>query len=249
MNSFIAWVGGKKILRKEIVKRFPSNYAEYKYVEVFGGAGWVLFYKDISKFEVYNDINGELVNLFRCVKYHPEALEKELEFILNSREVFNRFKTCNFEHMTDIQRAARYLYLIRASYSAKMGSFGVKSRDILNIEVLNNVHKRLSGTVIENKSFPDIIKYFNKEDVLLYLDPPYHNTEYFYDTGKFDFNEEKHILLRDMLEEFKGKFILSYNDDEFVKDLYKDFKIDVVSRPNNLLCTRKEFKELIIRNY
>ena len=144
--------------------------------------------KDISEFEVYNDINGELVNLFRCVKYHPEALEKEFEFILNSREVFNRFKTCNFEHMTDIQRAARYLYLIRASYSAKMGSFGVKSRDILNMEVLKNVHKRLSKTVIENKSFPDIIKYFNKEDVLLYLDPPYHNTEYFYDTGKFDFN-------------------------------------------------------------
>ena len=52
-----------------------------------------------------------------------------------------------------------------------------------------------------------------------------------------------------MLEEFKGKFILSYNDDEFIRDLYKNFKIDAVSRPNNLSCTRKEFKELIIRNY
>ena len=89
MDSFIAWVGGKKLLRKEIVSRFPEKFN--RYVEVFGGAAWVLFYKEVSKNEVYNDINGELVNLFRCVKYHPEAIEKELEFVLNSRETFEDF--------------------------------------------------------------------------------------------------------------------------------------------------------------
>ena len=147
MDSFIAWVGGKKLLRKEIVSRFPEKFN--RYVEVFGGAAWVLFYKKVSKNEVYNDINGELVNLFRCVKYHPEAIEKELEFVLNSRETFEEFiKNKNVSGSTDIQRAARYLYLIKASYGAKATAYGMKSRDISNADSLYGVNERLSRVVI-----------------------------------------------------------------------------------------------------
>ena len=63
MNSFISWIGGKKLLRNEIVKRFPETFG--RYVEVFGGAGWVLFFKDKhAEMEVYNDADGDLVNLF-----------------------------------------------------------------------------------------------------------------------------------------------------------------------------------------
>ena len=206
MDSFIPWIGGKKLLRKEIVNRFPDDYTKYKYVEVFGGAAWVLFYKQASVLEIYNDINGELVNLFKCVKYHAEAIEKELECMLNSREIFEGFKNQNIKYMTDIQRAARYLYLIKASYGAKVTTFGVKCRDISNMDTVYKVKDRISKVVIENKSFPDIIRQYNKEDVLLYLDPPYHNTEKLYDTGNFIFNEDTHTQLRDILKEFKGKF-------------------------------------------
>ncbi len=66
MDSFLSWIGGKKLLRKEIVNRFPEKID--RYIEVFGGAAWVLFYKDKhANFEVYNDYNSELVNIFRCV--------------------------------------------------------------------------------------------------------------------------------------------------------------------------------------
>lgn len=69
MNSFISWIGGKNSLKKEIIKRFPEDME--RYVEVFGGAGWVLFYKDKhAPVEIYNDINSDLVNLYRCVRYH-----------------------------------------------------------------------------------------------------------------------------------------------------------------------------------
>lgn len=69
MNSFIGWIGGKKLLRSEIIKRFPENIG--RYVEVCGGAAWVLFGKERhAELEVYNDANGDLVNLFRCIKYH-----------------------------------------------------------------------------------------------------------------------------------------------------------------------------------
>ena len=84
INSFMAWVGGKKALRDEILARFPRNYK--RYIEVFGGAGWVLFHKPPGNdFEVFNDFNGNLVNLYRCVREQPEALRNELRYMLNSR--------------------------------------------------------------------------------------------------------------------------------------------------------------------
>ncbi len=250
MNSFIAWVGGKKLLRKIISDKFPEKFD--KYVEVFGGAGWVLFYKDkYAKTEVYNDINSDLVNLFKCVKYHPEAIEKELELSLNSRQIFNEYKNqMDCIGLTDIQRAVRYLYLIKSSYGARINTYGSKPRDISNTEFLKDVMKRLSRVVIENKSFEKIISAYDSEDTLFYLDPPYHNTENMYDTGDFIFDEEQHIKLRDMLKNIKGKFVLSYNDDEFIRELYKDFKIEAIERQNNLsLNSGSRFKELIITNY
>ena len=251
MNSFISWVGGKKLLRKDIINRFPSAFD--RYVEVFGGAAWVLFYKDKGKNEeIYNDINGELVNLFRCVKYHPESVENEFKLILNSREIFEIYSQNNTNGMTDIQRAVRYLYLIKASYASKTTSFGAKYRDITNLEYLHDVKERLSKVVIEHKSFDKLIKQYDKSGTLFYCDPPYHNTEKMYDTGDFVFDEVQHVKLRDMLGSIKGNFILSYNDDKYIRMLYKDFHIEEIKRSNNMALrtgNNKLFSELIIRNY
>ena len=93
-------------MRKMILEQFPESGSFDRYIEVFGGAGWILFAKEShAKMEVYNDINGQLVNLFRVVKYHPEALQKELDWILMSREQF--FDALqDTKGLTDIQRAA-----------------------------------------------------------------------------------------------------------------------------------------------
>ena len=85
----MSWVGGKKALREEVVKRFPLFYE--RYVEVFGGGGWVLFHKAPGNdFEVYNDYNGLLANLYRCVRDKPDLLINALKYVLNSREDFDR---------------------------------------------------------------------------------------------------------------------------------------------------------------
>ena len=92
MNSIISWVGGKKALRPLIYQRMPREFG--RYIEVFGGGGWVLFGKppDINM-EVYNDFNSDLANLFRCVRDRPLALLKELNFLpLNGRDEFNVLK-------------------------------------------------------------------------------------------------------------------------------------------------------------
>ena len=250
MDSFISWIGGKKLLRKEICNRFPESGIE-KYVEVFGGAAWVLFHKDRhAELEVYNDINSDLVNLFKCVKHHPNAMQEELENVLNSREIYNNCKELyRSPALTDIQRATMYFYMIKASFGSKVTTYGAKSRDISNADYLVEIKNRLKRVVIENKSFDSLIKQYDRPHTLFYCDPPYFGTEHYYDTGKMIFDEDMHIKLRGILRDIKGKFIVSYNNDDFIKNLYKDFNIEEVQRQNNLSQGKKPYQELIIRNY
>ena len=247
MNSFITWIGGKKLLRNQIIELFPSNIN--RYVEVFGGAGWVLFHKDpkSSKSEFFNDINSELINLYKQIKHHPDALKSELEYTIQSRELFFDFRDCSVKGLTEIQRAARYFYLIRASFGGSRTSFGTGKKPLeKNIKYFDEVHQRLKDVVIENKSYDGMIKTYDKVDTFFYLDPPYHETEGYYGTG---FNDDDHRKLCEMLKNIKGKFVLSYNDDEFVRELYKDFEVIPVSRHSNLTSNGDKFKELIIKNF
>ena len=148
MESFIRWIGGKRLLRKQIIAEFPKQYG--RYVEVFGGAGWVLFEKEASRFEVYNDIDGELVNLFRCIKYHRKAVEEELKLTIMARETFFEYR--DHEALTDIQRAARFYYLIKGSYGADLRSFSCQPCDIMaSMECFPKVEERLRNVLIENK--------------------------------------------------------------------------------------------------
>lgn len=257
IDSFISWIGGKKLLRKTITENFPTEKID-RYVEVFGGAGWVLFYKDKqAKEEIYNDINNELINLFKCVKYHTNALQEELDNTLNARETFAEYREIyQATALTDIQRAARYFYLIKSSYGSKAKHFGAKSRDITNTEYLKQIKVRLRTTVIENRSFEVLILQYDKENTLFYCDPPYFGTENFYDGGskitdETKFTKESHEKLRDILAKITGKFILSYNDDEYIRDLYKGFNIKEVNRQNNLSKQAKTvpYRELIVKNY
>ena len=252
MDSFLSWIGGKKLLRHTIIENFPDTKQFNKYVEVFGGAGWVLFAKDRhATNEVYNDINSDLTNLFKCVKYHAEELQKELNFTINSRELFNEYiSQINSKGLTDIQKAARYFYIIKLSYGSKGGSFGAIKKDVEKMKLyLQEIQQRLTNVVIENKSFKDIIVKYDSQETLFYLDPPYYKAEQYYVS---DFTQDHHKLLSQLLKNIEGKFILSYNDDEYIRNLYKDFNIIEIERNNNLTSRysqNRRYKELLIKNY
>ena len=130
MNSFMSWVGGKKALREAIVARLCCSCD--RYVEVFGGGAWVLFHKLPGKFEVYNDFNPNLANLYRCVRDHPEELCEELRYTLNARVDFDhirevlRTKTV----IPDIRRAAYFYQIIRESYASGLDSFGAQPHNM-----------------------------------------------------------------------------------------------------------------------
>ena len=130
MNSFMSWVGGKKALRDAIVTRLCHSCD--RYVEVFGGGGWVLFHKTPGKFEVYNDFNPNLANLYRCVRDYPEELCEELRYSLNSRTDFEHIREVlkSKTAIPDIRRAAYFYQIIRQSYASGLDSFGAQPHNM-----------------------------------------------------------------------------------------------------------------------
>lgn len=219
----MSWIGGKKALRELIVRLFPLYYE--RYIEVFGGGGWVLFHKPPGNdFEVYNDFNGLLVNLYRCVRDKPEELMEALRYVLNAREDFDRIRSAlaRDSPASDVQRAAWFYQLIRYSYASGLTSFGSQPHDMRsNFSLIEQAHRRLAKVVIENKDFEKLLHQYDRPVSFFYLDPPYHATEgYYQNIGEDGFTEADHIRLRDALMRIEGKFLLSYNDDAFVRGLY-----------------------------
>ncbi len=251
MDSFIGWIGGKHSLRKSILERFPKD-GIYRYIKVFGGAGWVLFAKEkkAGQLEVYNDINGDLVNLFRCVKYHCGELQRELDWMLTSREIFlDCVKQLHTQELTDIQRAARFFYTVKISFGCDCRTYATSEKSINNtISYLTKVKERLRSVNIEHKDFADLIKVYDRKNALFYLDPPYTGTEKYYDSP---FTSDDHKRLKSILDNLKGRFILSYNDCPMIRELYSDYNIDSVSRKNTLAGNNNShpYDEVIIRNY
>ena len=254
INSFMAWVGGKKALRDEILARFPRNYK--RYIEVFGGAGWVLFHKPPGNdFEVFNDFNGNLVNLYRCVREQPEALRNELRYMLNSRLDFEYMKGMLHSQavLPDVRRAAYYYALIRYSYAAGTSTFGSQPHAMWNnFPLIESAAGRLQKVVIENKACVKLIRQYDRPESFFYCDPPYYNADQYYEAVSSDGFD--HAGLADALLGIKGKFLLSYNDCPEIRALYDrpGIVVEGISRLSNIAQryeNGKQYPELLISNY
>lgn len=255
MNSFIPWIGGKSQLRRPVLQRFPKDLPK-RYIEVFGGAGWILFSREKhAHLEVFNDIDGHLINLYRCIQHHCSELQRELllggeQIPPNLRELFfDYLEQLNVRGLTDIQRAARYFYVVRVSYGADRRTFSCHRAALMGaIERLPEIQERLQDVVIENRDFEAIMKTYDDIDALLYLDPPYYNAEKFYQ----GFGVDDHARLLGSVQKLRGRFVLSYNDHPVVRDMYKDYHIHEVERMNSLNNKKGKagkYMELIITNF
>ena len=254
MKSFLSWVGGKSRLAPVIVEQFPDHKT---YVEVFGGAGWVLFRKEPSHVEVYNDIDGDLVNLFRVVKHRPSALAERLSLVLYSRESYYEFiRRWKANPVDELERALSFLYVVRSAFGAKPGggwaySKAQNPRSVIALDFILKVQQRLSAVYIDGQSYEKVIAAFDSPDTLFYLDPPYWIPgQKFY---QHEFNQEDHMALRDRLATIQGKFVLSYNDSAEVRKLYREFKVRATKTihysSNNKRDQARMKRELIIRNF
>ena len=252
----MSWIGGKRALREAVVQRFPLDYE--RYIEVFGGGGWVLFHKPPwGDFEVYNDFNGLLSNLFRIVRDKPDLLITALRYVLNSRADFEYVRLAlRQKHTTDVQRAAWFYQIIRQSYAAGLSSFASQPHDMWDdFPIIRQASRRLKDVVVENQDFEKLIKHYDRETAFFYCDPPYHATEgYYKNVGEDGFRKKDHYRLRDTLLGIEGRFLLSYNDDPFVRSLYDypGITLQEVTRPNSIKLRYEngaQFPELLIANY
>lgn len=212
------WLGGKRHLAKricEIMARTPHA----AYAEPFVGMGGVFLRRAMRpKVEVINDVSGDLVNLFRILRAHPEALLRELRWRPAMRAEFDRAKGARLQDATDVERAAAFLYLQVLAYGGKVRgrSFGVDQVNAHNFDLarleprLRRIHDRLAGVVIENLDWADFIPRYARPGTLLYLDPPYWGSEDDYGTGLFDRSDFDRLAL--MLRDCDAMILLSIND-------------------------------------
>lgn len=150
----------------------------------------------------------------------------------------------------DVKRAAAFYKIIRYSYGSGCTSYGCQPFDIRKtFTIIWEANRRLKDTVIENKDFEALIRQYDRPNAFFYCDPPYFETEGHYEVV---FRKEDHVRLRDTLKGIQGKFMVSYNDCAYIRELYQDFQIEAVTRINNLAQrydNGSEFPEVLIANY
>lgn len=225
------WMGGKSLLAKRIIERMPNHKC---YCEPFAGAAWVLFKKPESMVEVINDINKDVITLYRCLQWHLEEFVRYFKWVLVAREEFERLKKADPETLTDIQRAARFYYLQQACFGGRISSpsfgYGTTRPAKLNLlrieEYLSAAHLRLSRVYVECLPYAGVISRYDGPDTFFYVDPPYWDCENYYGRGVF--SKEDFDVLANILAGVKGKFMLSLNDTPGVREVFSSFKIEAV---------------------
>ena len=250
------YLGGKRGLSKRLIERIETIDHQC-YAEPFIGMGGVfLRRRRRPRAEVINDINRDIATLFRLFQRHYSAFVKFLEFTLTSRTEFERLRRTDPETLTDLERAARFLYLQLTTFGGKVKgrTFGV-SKDrparfnaIRLVPRLKDLHERLAGVVIECLPYAEFIGRYDGPETLFYLDPPYWGCET--DYGKGIFERADFARLAELLGDLKGRFILSINDRPETRELFADFDIEAVQTTYSIARgkTTRKFGELIIRD-
>lgn len=257
LRSPIRWVGGKYKLREKIISMFPEHWC---YVELFSGAGWVLFGKPpgISKSEVLNDLDGELINFWRVVKHRPAEFTEAASWLLASRELFEEWRPLP-NVGGEVSRAIRFYAVIRLAYGAKRvkNHFGIRREKRPELhwpfvgDEVAKVVERLRQIWIERLSWERCLDMYDRARTFFYVDPPYRvegSKSY-----RHFFSDEDHAKLADRLLGSKGQWLLSYNDDDFIRRLYR--RRGVSLEPVRVQYALqgggswKQAAELLIRNY
>lgn len=239
------YIGGKSHHVKWIEELFPQKFDTY--VEVFGGAGWVLV--KTKKLQpkhtiIYNDLNPFLANVFECFRQDSHKLKEKMDELPTSNaDTFRQFQRELFVELDtstivlgDIELAVKYLYLQTQIFSGTAlsahnvhyfcdvksdGKYHSKYETLKNKLVDSKYTNRLSQiTRVESLDFRDLIEKYDSKSTFFYCDPPYHSYEKYYSQ---DFPKEQHETLAETLKNVQGKFALSYYEFE---DLYRLYDTD-----------------------
>jgi DNA adenine methylase len=247
----LPYIGGKRAIATKIIAIFPKHTA---YVEPFAGGAQVFFHKVPSKVEVLNDLDGEMVNFFRVCQLHYEELLRYMSFLIVSRKWHEVLKATDPVTLTDIQRAARHLYLLKNCYAGLIRDLNYKVNVAhapgLNLdrlpEIIEETHKRLARVQLECLPYEKVLERFDREWTLFYLDPPYFGLKlYRHNLTAQDFEK-----MAERLAGLRARFVLSLNDVPEVRRIFKEFKfreIDLFYTAQKIAGRR--YREVLITNF
>lgn len=246
------YIGGKKRLAPRLVEIINATPHDL-YAEVFMGMGGVFFRRTARpKVEVVNDISRDVVTLFRILQRHYQQFLDTLKWQLASRAEFERLMQVDPDTLTDLERAARFLYLQRLAFGGKVTgrNYGITRTgparfDLTKlVPLIEQAHDRLASVHIERLSFDELIRRYDRPGALFYCDPPYHGNEDDYGEGVF--SRADFALLRDLLEAIEGRFILSINDRPEIRELFAGSTIEEAELTYRVSGKVTPARELII---
>lgn len=271
--KFVKWAGGKGQLLEQFMPLFPKKFN--RYLEPFVGSGAVFFYI-IQKFKpkeiIISDINEELINTYEIIRDDVERLIVELKqhkeyHSVEGKKYYLTIRATNPKDLPALERAARFIYLnktcfnglyrvnSKGQFNVPMGSY--KNPDIVQEDRLRKVSELLKDVIIKVMSFEKVLNLAKKED-FIYFDPPYYplkNKKSFTTYTKDSFMEKEQELLAEVFTKLdkKGCFVmLSNSDTKFIKDLYVDYKINIVKATRMINCngdSRGKINEVVVTNY
>lgn len=250
-SPIIPWIGGKRRLAKHILPMISQHTC---YVEPFAGAAAILFLKPMSKVEVVNDINQDLISLYRVIQHHLDEFVRQFRWAITSRKIYEWLQETPPETLTDIQRAARFFYLQKLSFGGKVDgrTFGTATTspprlNLLRLEEdLSQAHIRLSRVTVEHLPWQRCILKYDRPHSFFLLDPPYWQTEGYGVPFEFD----QYLALADQMKTIQGRALLTINDHPDIRDVFSDFQIKSVDINYTVggAGKGKARKELLITN-
>lgn len=223
------------------------------YAEPFVGMGGIFFRRRRRpKAEVINDISADVAVLFRILQRHYQPFMDMLKWRFASRAEFDRLMGVDPDTCTDLERAARFLFLQRNAFGGKVvgRNFGVSYDQPSKFRwselegLLQDVHDRLEGVYIERLPYDVFIRRYDRPGALFYLDPPYAGCEGDYGPGVFSPADFEHLST--LLEAIEGRFILSINDTPEIRQTFARFTIEPVDVAYRVSGKVTPARELII---
>jgi len=253
-QPIIPWIGGKRRLADRLIPLFPQHTC---YVEVFCGGAALFFLRPApAEVEVINDINGELVTLYRVVQHHLEEFVRQFKWALSSRQMFKLLQNTRPETLTDIQRAARFFYLQQNAYGGRVqgqvyggSTTAPPGLNLLRLEeTLSAAHLRLTDVHIENVPWAECVERYDRPHTFFYMDPPYWQTDGYAVPFEFD----QYVQMSALAKSMKGRAMISLNDHPEIREAFKGLHIETVDIEyslGNRYGQGAKRGELVITNY
>lgn len=248
LKPAISWPGGKRRLVKHIVPQIPAHTC---YVEPFAGGLAVLCAKPRSKVEVINDLHDDLINFYRCVRFHAAALLEELRMALRSRTEFKDYLTQ--PGITDIQRATRWFFRNRSCFGSNVRSFGTSALTTAVAvngwnESILKLKERLDRVTIESVDWKRCVTLYDRPTTFFFIDPPYTTG----DCGTYSpwtIAEVKEM--RAVLDSLKGSWMVTLDDSEGNREVFRGCRVKGIDRAQGInnrpgSAVGRRYREIIV---